>query len=42
MEGHAWLEYGGEPINEEPAIAGTYCVQENLVAFDRLRARLAR
>jgi hypothetical protein len=26
MEGHAWLEISGAPINEDPAVTSTYVV----------------
>ena len=34
IEGHAWLEFEGGPINEEPAVARTYTTSIDLKAFD--------
>jgi hypothetical protein len=37
IEGHAWLEDAGAPINESAAVAGTYIVQPGPVSFDAWR-----
>lgn len=37
IEGHAWLEYAGAPVNESPAVVDTYVVQPGAVAFDAWR-----
>ena len=34
VEGHAWLEYGGLPLNEESSVVGTYSVHDRPVSFD--------
>lgn len=34
IEGHAWLEFKGAPINEEPAVIETYTLAAEPRAFD--------
>jgi hypothetical protein len=34
IEGHAWVEYQGEPINEAPEVVDTYTVTPGEAAFD--------
>jgi hypothetical protein len=36
MEGHAWLEVEGSPVNEKPAVVGTYTVFEEPLSFDQM------
>ncbi|HEX4134986.1 MAG TPA: lasso peptide biosynthesis B2 protein [Bryobacteraceae bacterium] len=36
MEGHAWLEVEGNPVNEKPAIVGAYTVFEEPLSFDQM------
>jgi hypothetical protein len=38
-EGHAWVEYKGLPLNEEPTTVLTYWVVENAADFDRQKTR---
>lgn len=38
MEGHAWLEYQGRPINESPEVAGTYVLFEGAAQLDEWRS----
>ena len=37
VEGHAWLEYQGAPVNEAAAVIQTYTVAAGLYAFDTWR-----
>jgi hypothetical protein len=37
IEGHAWLEYLGLPINESAAIVATYTVSGEAFKFDAWR-----
>jgi hypothetical protein len=39
MEGHAWLEYEGVPINESRDVIRTYDVYPNPVSFDAWTAK---
>jgi transglutaminase superfamily protein len=41
IEGHAWVEYGGRPLNEDPAVTGTYTEFADVLSFDRI-AQLRR
>ena len=34
IEGHAWVEYRGLPVNEDPAVAETYSVMPESAAYD--------
>jgi hypothetical protein len=34
VEGHAWLEYDGVPINESPSVVATYSVSDSPGPFD--------
>ena len=34
IEGHAWLEYQGEPLNEDSAVIATYSVLAGPASFD--------
>jgi hypothetical protein len=34
IEGHAWLEYRGQPINEDTTVIATYSVLAEPAAFD--------
>ncbi len=34
IEGHAWVEYRGLPVNEDPAVTGTYAVMPESAAYD--------
>jgi hypothetical protein len=36
IEGHAWVEYGGHPINEDPGVIGTYTEFADALSFDRM------
>jgi hypothetical protein len=36
IEGHAWVEYGGHPINEDPGVIGTYTEFADALSFDRI------
>ena len=37
IEGHAWLEYDGAPINDDNDVTRTYTVADGLSAFDNWR-----
>ena len=37
VEGHAWLEFGGEPINESVGVVRTYQPYPKPVSFDDWR-----
>jgi hypothetical protein len=37
IEGHAWLEYEGTPVNDKPEVTGTYTVTAGAFAFDNWR-----
>jgi hypothetical protein len=37
IEGHAWIECDGNPVNESMARVRTYTVSENLTSFDEFR-----
>lgn len=37
IEGHAWVEWNGRPLNESAARIRTYTVSENLTSFDEFR-----
>lgn len=34
IQGHAWVEYQGTPVNEDPAVAGTYQIMPESAAYD--------
>jgi len=34
IEGHAWVEHGGRPLNEDPSTVGTYTPCADSVRFD--------
>jgi len=34
LEGHAWVEYEGVPLNEDPTVVQTYSVSEKSTTFD--------
>jgi hypothetical protein len=34
IEGHAWLEYAGQPINEQPEVIATYTPATHSSNFD--------
>ena len=35
MEGHAWVEYDGQPLNESAEQVATYTVSEHGATYDR-------
>lgn len=39
MEGHAWLEYQGVPINEDSDLIRTYQVYPRPISFDAWMAK---
>ncbi len=36
IEGHAWLEIEGIPVNEKPAVIQTYTVYDEPLSFDQM------
>ena len=34
LEGHAWVEFDGQPVNESQDVTGTYCTYTEAAAFD--------
>jgi hypothetical protein len=42
IEGHAWLEYAGKPINERPDVVATYTLASHSTAFDETLTKRAR
>jgi hypothetical protein len=37
IEGHAWIEHAGIPLNEIPDIVQTYCAAGEPVSYDELK-----
>ena len=39
IEGHAWIEYKGIPLNEDPGVTATYSISETPYDFDARRIK---